>query len=141
MSDTVITTNMYFLCEANINVEKGSVKKIPSKKTIISIQDGMLAIVKDGRTLKGDIKDFKSYGIIASDFATIDFWSENFLKEIVKKNLISDVKIENAIAGNDFKGYILETTISFEKDSPFRKKWDDERKKKGEIFMHSLSNL
>lgn len=141
MSETFVTTNMYFLCEANINIEKGTVKNISSKKTEVSIEDGILTIKKDGRTLKGNIKDFKGYGILAEDFATIDFWSESFLKEILKKNLLTSAKIENAISGNGCKGYVLEATISFKENSSFFTKWNEERKKKGEIFMESLSNI
>lgn len=138
MPNTYTTTNMYFLCEANINVEKGTVKKVPSKETTISIEDGKLVIVKDGRTLRGNIRDFTDYDIIAENFSTIDFWSKKFLEEIVEKKFLTSLKIENAIAGSNCKGYILEAVISFAKNSSFEIKWNEERKKKGETFMSSL---
>lgn len=136
------TINMMFLCEANVNVEKNSIVQIPDSHIELKADAENINIYKDGELFKTKIKNFKSLcSDILNGISTIDFWTSDFLEEIAKNNYCSQVKLSNAISSNVAQGYILEAIISFPNESEFYIKWNEERTKKGELYMRSFSNF
>ena len=136
------TTNMMFLCEANVNIENEALVKLPDSKIELKVDKKSVRIYKDGEPLDTNIVDFKSmYSEMVNGLSTIDFWTSDFLKEIAENQYYSKVSLSNAISSVGKRGYILETIISFPKESKFYIKWNEERTRKGEVYMRSLTNF
>lgn len=135
-----ITTNMMFLCESKINIPENSIVELYDTKIELEYKDG-LKIYKDDNLIETNIVDFKNIcSEMISNLHTLDFWTKEFLERITKEKYILNLSLSNAISSNGRTGYILETIVSFPRNSEFHKIWNDERKRKGELFMRRMSN-
>lgn len=135
------TINMMFLCESKINIQENSIVTLPKSNIEVKFDGKNLKIYKDETTLKTKIVDFKNLcAEMIGDLNTLDFWTKEFLEDITKEEYISCLTLSNAISSNGKTGYILEAIVSFPKNSEFYIKWNNERKRKGELFMRRLSN-
>lgn len=136
------TTNMMFLCEANVNIENETLVKLPDSNIELKVNKRSVKIYKDGEPIDTKIVDFRSlYAEMVNGLTTIDFWTSDFLKEIAENQYCSKISLSNAISSNGKKGYILEAIVSFPRESDFYIKWNKERTRKGEVYMRSLTNF
>lgn len=136
------TTNMMFLCEANVNVANGTIVKLPASIVDLKLENNEVKVYRDETPLNAKVVDFGSlYADMVDDLSTVDFWNGEFLKEIAEKEYHSRLTLSNAISSNGKKGYVLEAVISFPNDSDFYIKWNEERARKGRLYMQSLSNF
>lgn len=136
------TTNLMFLCKSKVNIPENSLVALPESKIEIKTTDENISILKNGEVMKTKIVDFKSiYADMVAGLSTIDFWTDEFLKDIAENNYCSNLSLSNAISVNGTSGYVLEAVVSFPRESEFYVKWNKERTRKGELFMRSLSNI
>lgn len=130
---------LFFLNDKSIEVSKDSIKEITefeideiefmkNSKTSIRLKKN------NGIDYFCDVMDFCLNKEI-QNFNLLDFFSLTFLKEAYNNRYISKNKVSKIISFNCFKGYIMESIISFPDESEFNEKYNNEMTKKSELYF------